>query len=507
MTYGLVWFKRDLRLQDHAALSQACLQGKVRCIYVVEPGLWLEPDAALQHFEFIRESLTDLDQSLRLLGGGIEIHTGELTEVLSKIWRESPFERLYSHQETGNGYTYGRDLKVASWCQEHRIAWNEYPHFGVVRGLKDRKIWQSAWEQHMASPAFHEPDIHFFKPFISPIKVVAPAHLKNNPPKRQRGGLTAANNILRSFLNARSLGYRGGISSPLSAPDACSRLSPYLAYGCISMREVVQETRQFMTNLPPQAERHRAGLNAFVSRLYWHCHFIQKLESEPAIEWQNMHRGYDGLREEDFNVDHFEILKAGRTGWPMVDACVAMLRETGWLNFRMRAMLVSVSAYPLWLHWRPVGEWLATQFLDYEPGIHWSQMQMQSGTTGINITRIYNPIKQAKDHDPRGVFVRRWLPDMRRVPDTWLLQPWDMPQSVQASTGLRVGQEIAGPVVELSTATREAKSKMYARRHDPNVRAGKKEVVERHASRKIKSHGTRKKVPPSGAEKQLGFDF
>lgn len=129
-----------------------------------------------------------------------------------------------------------------------------------------------------------------------------------------------------------------------------------------------------------------------------------------------MHRGYDGLREQDFNLDYFQALKDARTGWPMVDACVAMLRETGWLNFRMRAMLVSVAAYPLWLHWRPVGEWLATQFLDYEPGIHWSQLQMQSGTTGINTTRVYNPIKQAQDHDPHGQFVKRWLPHIRHVP-------------------------------------------------------------------------------------------
>ena len=229
---------------------------------------------------------------------------------------------------------------------------------------------------------------------------------------------------------------------------------------------------------------HRKGLKAFTSRLAWHCHFIQKLESEPAIEWRNMHRGYDDLREHEFDPRLFEALKEARTGWPLVDACVRMLNETGWLNFRMRAMLVSVAAYPLWLHWRPLGLWLAQQFLDYEPGIHWIQLQMQSGTTGINTTRVYNPIKQAQDQDPDGIFVRQWLPAMRRVPDTWLFEPWLMPPSVQAACGVVVGQDIPYPVVDLEVATRTAKDRLYARRKDPAVRAGKAAVIEKHASRR-----------------------
>ncbi len=508
MSYELVWFKRDLRWQDHAALAQASLRGPVRCIYVVEPELWLQPDAALQHFEFVRESLQALDQALRAQGGCLEIHVGELSEVLSHMWQDNPFARLHSHQETGNGWTYARDLRVAAWCKSHNVVWLEQAQFGVVRGLKNRNLWQAAWEKHMAAPIQDVGPLRFWAHAPAPALVMhAPQHLTHNPALRQKGGRPLALAILHSFLNARSLGYRGGISSPLTAPDACSRLSAYLAWGCISMREVVQLTRAQIAQLPPSATRHRAGLSAFISRLYWHCHFIQKLESEPEIEWRNMHRGYDGLREEDFKTEHFEALKAARTGWPMVDACVTMLRETGWLNFRMRAMLVSVAAYPLWLHWRAVGEWLATQFLDYEPGIHWSQLQMQSGTTGINTTRVYNPIKQAQDHDPHGVFVRRWLPPMRRVPDSWLLEPWLMPPQVQISSGVQVGLEITQPVVELAAATREAKHRLHSRRQDPEVKAGKTSVVEKHASRK--TFATRKAKPTASqaAKQQLGFDF
>ena len=506
MPYSVVWFKRDLRWQDHAALMQASIVGPVRCIYVVEPGLWQQPDTALQHFEFIRESLLELDQHLRSMGGQLEIHHGDMLTVLDQLWNEAPFSAIYSHEETGNGWTYARDLKVADWCRSHGIAWHEYPQFGVVRRLKNRDRWKSVWERHMLSPPSHVGQLHFWRPAsLERMTMIAPAHLQHNPPLRQLGGRSLAMKTLHGFLNARSIGYRGGISSPLSAPDACSRLSAYLTYGCISMREVVQMTRNQLEQLPPQATRHRAGLTAFISRLYWHCHFIQKLESEPAIEWQNMHRGYDNLREDAFNADHFEALKSARTGWPMVDACVVMLKETGWLNFRMRAMLVSVAAYPLWLHWRPVGEWLATQFLDYEPGIHWSQLQMQSGTTGINTTRVYNPIKQAQDHDPHGQFVKYWLPRMRPVSQTWLFEPWLMPSAVRSNTSEPI--EIIEPLVDLSTATREAKHRIHQRRQNPVVRAGKSEVIEKHASRK-KAAPTGKRIGIQKTNKQqLEFGF
>ena len=486
--YSVVWFKRDLRLHDHAALAQALRHGPVLCLYIVEPTLWSQPDAARQHYHFALESLRDLYRALRGRGGVLQVVTGEATAVLDRLHALAPFGRLFSHEETGNGVSYARDLAVARWCREHAVIWQELPQFGVVRRLAARDAWQGRWEDFIARPQVATPEciptrsLPWAEP--PPPDAAALGLDEAEPPARQRGGRRLALQVLDAFLSERSLHYRGGISSPLSAPTACSRLSPYLALGCVSLREVVQATRGFVAALPPGAGRHRAGLEAFISRLYWHCHFIQKLESEPALEFRNLHRGYDGLREHDWHPEHFDALVAGRTGWPLVDACVAMLRATGWINFRMRAMLVSVAAYPLWLHWRPVGEWLARQFLDYEPGIHWAQMQMQSGTTGINVPRIYNPIKQARDHDPHGHFVRRWLPHLRQVPDSWLFEPWRMPPELQARHGLRAGVEIAQPLVELEAATRQARERLFAVRARPEVKAAKAAIVDKHGSRK-----------------------
>ena len=526
MSYRVVWFKRDLRTLDHAPLSDAARQGPVLCLYVIEPALWRLPDAASQHYRFILECLDDLRQDLKALGAELQVVVGEVVEVLGRLHAQRPFSALHAHEETGNAVTFARDRAVQAWCRHQGVTFREWPQVGVVRGLRDRNRWQAAWERHMAQPCAAVAPLSGLKPppvdwAAMGLSTQAPAPQALgldpwDPPQRQRGGRLRGENTWKAFLTQRSERYRGGISSPLSAPDACSRLSPYLAYGCLSMREVVQATRQALQDSEPDPRRAK-GLQGFQSRLYWHCHFIQKLESEPEIEWRAMHRGYEGLREADWNEAHFQALQAGRTGWPMVDACVAMLRQTGWLNFRMRAMLVSVAAYPLWLHWRPVGEWLARQFLDYEPGIHWSQMQMQSGTTGINTTRVYNPIKQAQDHDPQGRFVRQWLPHLRQVPDSWLLEPWRMPANVQTHVGLQVGQDIPVPPVALETALRQAKDRLHQRRRQDEVQQLNHQVVVRHGSRRgMPGHPAADRAaalraahtsPQASAADQLSLDF
>ena len=508
--YSVVWFKRDLRLHDHAALTQAAARGPVLCVYVIEPSLWSAADAANQHYQFILESLIDVDAALRRRGGALHIVVGEVVAVFDKLFAARPFSALFAHEETGNALTYRRDLDVARWCAQHQVGWHESMQFGVTRRLADRDLWQRKREAHIGLPCLPIPHLHFIDlPWQTEALPSAPELQLDSydPPQRQRGGRKQGVEVLQDFLSERSKQYRGGISSPISAPTACSRLSTYLAYGCLSMREIAQATRRRMIELPDDAKRQKAGLTAFTSRLYWHCHFIQKLESEPELEYSNLHRGYEGLREADWNEAHFAALTAGRTGWPLVDACVAMLRETGWINFRMRAMLVSIAAYPLWLHWRPVGLWLARQFLDYEPGIHWPQMQMQSGTTGTNIPRIYNPIKQAQDQDPHGVFVRRWLPALRRVPDAWIFEPWRMPPDLAAQCGVQIGVDIAVPIVDLQSATRAAKARLFALRAQPEIKAGEAAIVKKHASRMrpVDSGGKRTKSARNTAQLMLDF--
>jgi deoxyribodipyrimidine photo-lyase len=211
---------------------------------------------------------------------------------------------------------------------------------------------------------------------------------------------------------------------------------------------------------------------------------MQKLESEPRIEFENMVPGMNGLRENSFNQTWFERWQQGSTGYPMIDACMRMLNTTGWLNFRMRSMLVSFASYNLWLHWRAPAHHLARQFLDYEPGIHYSQMHMQSGTTGINTLRIYNPVKQALDHDVGGSFVRRWVPELRALSDAHLLEPWKMSSADQSRSGVRIGIHYPAPIVDWAASVKAARARLTEFRQRDDVRAQTAQVMERHGSRK-----------------------
>jgi len=246
-------------------------------------------------------------------------------------------------------------------------------------------------------------------------------------------------------------------------------------------------------------------LTAFGSRLHWRSHFMQKLEDEPRIEFENFNHAYDGLRENQFNRDWFEAWCAGRTGYPLIDACMRAVCSTGYLNFRMRAMLVSFASYDLWLHWREPGMFLARQWLDYEPGIHYSQMQMQSGTTGINTVRVYDPTKQAQDQDPDGEFIRRWVPELATIPHTYIHMPWRMPTDVQHKHNCVLGRTYPLPIVDHTISSRTAHTRIAALRRLSATKEQSRVVLIRHGSRKDASH--RLKILRAGEAQQLSFDF
>ena len=506
---GVVWYKRDLRVFDHAPLVEAAKHRQVLPLYIYEAALIRAPDCAAQHVHFINECLSELDQALSARGSPLLAQYGEATAVFQRVLDTfGPFT-LYSYEETGNALSYERDKRVAEWCRAHGIVWKEFPANGVVRRLGSRDEWSDIWMQRMKPAPLPAPDF-LGKPegTLSPQGLMQPSWMgmqDADKPLRQKGGRKQAVQLLKNFLTQSLPQYRFGMSSPLSAADVCSRLSPHIAYGTLSIREIVHKlikTRAELNAMPAHVRPKGAleGLKSFESRLHWRCHFVQKLESEPDIEIRNMHRGFDGLREPHFNQEYFDRWRKAETGFPLIDACMRMLAETGWVNFRMRALLVSFSSYQLWNHWREPALHLAREFLDYEPGIHYSQIQMQSGVTGINTLRIYNPVKQAQDQDPDGSFVRRWLPALQTVPQEFIFEPWTMPLSLQQSVGVIIGTDYPPPVVDHLATASFARETLWAMRRRSEVRDEARRVFDKHGSRNPAREGRARKSPKPSAE-------
>lgn len=466
--------------------------------------------------------------------------------------------RLLAHEETGHWQSYMRDRSVRKWCKTRSIPFVEFNQTGVTRRLKLRDDYLKLWKAFMTKPLYPKLDLESEARRVSlksrliqldnlPGFVTSPrgisnlfdindttnandsgveilnhlptAHRNDRPGRQQFGGETKAKNTLNSFLSERGAKYSQHISSPNSSWNSCSRLSVYLTWGHISLRFVLralEDRRNHLRKLKMKSTWLKS-LQAFASRAHWRSHFVQKLESEPTLEKRDLCPAYQHLRRQkgDWDPHKYTAWETGTTGYPFVDACMRCLIEHGWLNFRMRAMLVSFATYNLWLDWKKIAPHLARVFLDYEPGIHYPQLQMQAGTTGINAMRVYNVTKQGKDQDPKGVFIRRYVPELRNVPDQYIHEPWKMSEALRAkyyrnkislfSGGAESNvddgdyQPYPEPIVDEKESARIAKEKLNAVKKAVATRIQANQVYIKHGSRSRQSNEMNHRASGGGA--------
>ena len=496
----IVWFKRDLRIFDNEAFKKACDIGPIIPLYIFEEDLWKNSPMRMKHFTFLKQSLNDLNNDLEKLGQTLIIEKNNSIEVFNKYKEKYNIRTVWSHQETWNYWVKQRNDKLSKWFRSNNIKWIEVVQNGVIRDLKSREGWARKWHIRMNKNLFSvvpKLDRTCNKAYKIPsFKELGLKEEMNT--NFILGGRKEGLKLLKTFLHDRGENYSTEMSSPSTAIVSCSKLSAHIAYGNLSIKEIFQTANKrikfLKNNSLTENKSWIRSIRSFIKRLHWHCHFIQKLEDDYTIEFKNMHSLYDGLREKEFNKKLFIAWKNGVTGFPFLDACMRSLKANGWINFRMRAMLISFASYHLWLHWKDTANFLASLFIDFEPGIHYSQSQMQSGTTGINSIRIYNPIKQGKDHDPKGEFIRKWIPELSNIPDNEIHTPWLSKVKLKG---------YPAPLVDEKIARNEAAKKIYDIRKSKKFKEQSKNIYIKHGSRKINIKNKTKKV--NKRIKQLSF--
>ena len=426
----LVWLKRDLRLHDHAPLAEAsrrCHAGEnALALYVRETNYWATDKASEDQWGFVVECLRDLATGLEKIGARLLIAEGPSAEnVLEVLFERYEITELLCHQETGNGWTFDRDKRVLQLCRERGVPVVEFLQNAVVRGRNrppEKTEHQTFWREWITAPQIPAPEF-WRSPSSLPSDLMIPDLSTPTDVCRQNGGESLALHLLESFLSERCLlhqGYRVEMGSPLHSQEACSRVSPHLTWGSLSTKRAAQTAMSREPRPPHGSVMHR---NSFHRRLRWRDHFLQKFESLPWMEFRCINPARETLHGWDETA--YERWASGMTGYPFIDACMRSLNATKWLNFRARAMVVSFASYALNLDWRRFAPHLARTFLDYEPGIHYSQLQMQSGTTHGSPPRIYNPIKQSLEKDPEGKFIRRWVMELGDLDGSALHLPAD----------------------------------------------------------------------------------
>ena len=476
MKNSLMWFRYDLRIKDNDALFEALNNQNCMLVFILDNGYLKLETTSDFHLNFLKDSLINLNKNLKKkFNTNLNFYKGNTIEILNFLIDKFKISTIYSNKIFKGKYFNKLDNKVNLTLTDRGIDWVEKNQFGIQLNKRIRGKWSADWLKFVHNPVSSKIES---KRFIEDDSGILDFNF--NYVNCQKGGEDNAFNCLHTFLNERHKNYSKKMSSPLSAEDSCSRLSPHLSFGTISIKYIIKNVEKSLD----QKNIEHTSINSFKKRLAWHCHFIQKLYDEPQIEWENLHPSYNGLREDSFNFDYYKSWKRGETGFPFLDACMRFLNAKGWLNFRMRAMIVSFASYQLWLDWKKTSKFLAKKFTDYEPGIHYPQIQMQSGTTGINTIRMYSVIKQSYDQDPKGIFIKRWVPELRNLPGNLVHEPWKINFLEEKEYKFKLGKHYFRPIIDNKLRTKIAKDMIWSIRKKPEAKEISEQIVLQHASMK-----------------------
>lgn len=455
----VVWHCRQLRTDDHAALQRAAENyTEILPVFIFDPEFYTDTALACDsRIKFLHESLQDLKSQYQNRGGDLTFCHGDPTTVLERF-TESGWDIITTAEPTGR-YGLERDNNLAETCNVEFVAGD-----GLIRtnpGETSREQWSQHAKNWFTNPRHswdeHTVTIKHIDTGITPTRISNAYNISPNKTGVPAGGRANAIEQLHSFTSKLSQ-YPHSISAPGKARTGTSGLSAYLRFGCLSPREVYQ----YITENGPDG----TGKNMFLSRLFWNRHYTQKLADWPGWMDTAVNPVMRKFHSETHDPDLVTAWKHGKTGYPMVDASMRCLKETGWLNFRMRAMCASFLCDLLEQPWKIGADWFYYHLIDADPAINYTQFQTQAGVVGVNMMRVYNPRKQVREQDPDGNWIRKWVPELRGLPSEFIDRPERTPVHVQNTCGVHIGTDYPYPIIEYEHARERILTRFNAVKHE-----------------------------------------
>lgn len=453
MPVAIWWVRRDLRLSDNPALQAALRHGGVLPVFVIDPQRWTPTYAGEKRLAFLRGGLAALDASLRARGSYLILLRGDPVEQLALLVARSGAEAVYAEADT-EPYARARDARVAQAVPLTLVGWpTAHPPDAVRRA--DGGVYQvytpyrRAWEAlPVPPPPLPAPNAIPTPPGWSEVPLPPEPLLPPTVPFPP--GEEEAQRRLRAFCAGPIAAYAQ--AREFMAEAGTSQLSPYLRFGMLSARQAIAAARSAMAE--PEA---RVGAEVWLGELIWRefyhavlWHFPYVLETSfradlRAIPWRNA-------------PEDFAAWTEGRTGYPVVDAALRQLRESGWMHNRARMIVASFLTKDLLMAWQAGERHFMQHLVDAEPAANnggW-QWAAGTGTDAAPYFRIFNPVAQGQKFDPDGMYVRRWVPELCAVPTAYIHAPWRMPEEMQRKIGCRIGVDYPAPIVDHAMARARA---------------------------------------------------
>jgi deoxyribodipyrimidine photo-lyase len=464
LSAALVWFRRDLRHYDHAALAGAMSgHDPVHCAFVFDTGILDQlRNPADRRVTFIWDSVLELREALQGVSGGLHVLHGDARREIPALAQSLGVEAVYANRDYEPDATV-RDAAVAAALRDAGIRW---------RDCKDQVIFELDEVRTRAGEPFS-----VFTPYRKTwLARLSSAHTAAKSPGPSPGRLAPAPGAMPALdtlgFSRQELPIAPGMSGAarawtafqrrlesyavrrdFPALDGTSRLSVHLRFGTLSIRELVRHA----------AAQAGEGAATWLSELVWREFFFAVLCARPDVTVHCYRGEFDALEWVEDSV-HWAAWRDGRTGYPLVDAAMRELRAQGTMHNRLRMVTASFLTKDLGIDWRRGERHFAAELLDYDLAANNGGWQW-SASTGCDAQpwfRIFNPVTQSRRFDPAGAYLRRWLPELARVPDRLIHAPWEMTPVEQQAAGCLIGRQYPAPIVDHDAARRRTLARFKA---------------------------------------------